>query len=74
MKDSDYNAKQQAFPATSLQAGGLTKREYIAIEAMKALVGGAATEILLRRTGVTFADHAVHIADALLDELEKERP
>lgn len=50
---------------------GLTKREYAAIAAMQALVAHGATEIILRRTNVTFADQAVKIADALLAELEK---
>lgn len=50
---------------------GLTKREYFAGLAMQSLLQGSATEILLGRTGVTFSDHAVRCADALLAELGK---
>lgn len=51
--------------------GGLTKREYFAGLALQGLLGGPATDILLLRTSVIFADHAVRLADALLAELDK---
>lgn len=69
--DASYNSKQQAFPASSIQAGGLTKREYMALEITKGLVAGWAVDIGLRRTDATFTDQGVRIADALLAELEK---
>lgn len=74
------NANKSAFPHPLIQRSqggsieptiGMTLREYFAGLAMQSLLQGSATEILLRRTGVTFSDHAVRCADALLAELAK---
>jgi len=70
MSNHDYNSKESAFPTSSLITGGLTKLEYMALEIQKALIQGYATEIMLKRTDATFAEHAVRLADDLLKKIE----
>jgi hypothetical protein len=67
--DIDYTGEDYAFPSdvTLIPAKGLTKREYIATEALAALVPS-----MLHHAPWDIAGRAVELADALLEVIGRK--
>lgn len=70
MKGNNTIPDYPAFPTTDDYAhSGITKREYFAISAMQGILASGEYYTSVRKI---IASEAVHLADALIDELNKQ--